>query len=442
MGYLNLKLRGANLESPSALRALSAPNPVYKLSAFQMGQAEPFHVVMSSEILAGNEKPVWKAASISLDELCSNDKDFPIMISVFDYAEQELLIGTCETTVSDLIRNRVGNADDVDVAKVFSLKDGSRHGNKTGIIVVVEAFLTEEPLVGDGNMGTFSRGDHHRLDQNDTNAELKSLRKALDAVLIRTEKLEEETSDLRHENRHLNKKVTLLEETLMQTRTKMKTAIKDMNLMNDERSFRSDNNKSLRLTDNVLDESLCDSSYSEEMESKMDDDTASRKKTDRSDRSLNKDGSRSGTRDQTQKPTKIENHTNDHDARSYHIKESHRPNGDSNQKDSRSVHNHQTKDKSYHHRDGRSTHRHHTKEESLHAHFDQPISRDTSPDLGASRSVSPRAEGANRARRERSKHRDRTESPKRYSVVSSGTKSSKTESRSTHRERSKTPDHD
>lgn len=452
MGHLNLKLRGVNLESPSALRAFTAPSPVYKLSAFQMGQANPFQVVMSSEIVAGNEKPVWKAASIDLEELCSNDKDFPIMISVFDYAEQELLIGTCETTVSGLIRNRVGNADDVDVAKVFALKDSSRQRNETGLIVVVEAFITDEPLVGDHTMGaSFARRDQQLSDRNETNAELESLRKALDAMLLRTEKLEAETSDLRHENKRLNTKVGLLEETLMQTRTKMKTAIKDMNLMNDGHgSFRSDNSKSIRLTDYFLDES----------DNHANDDDARSHQTKESHRSVNsrvtKDKSPSHQeRHGTERISKEANHHGDgRSAHSRHTKGESRhtrweepisrdaPPDRSG--DGRSTHRQHTKGESRHTRweepisrdaspdrsGGRSTHRQYTKGESHHNHWDQPISRDTSPDRTVSRSVSPRGEDSNRARKERSKHRDRTVSPKRN------------EGRSAHRERSKTPDRD
>ena len=430
MGYLNLKLRGAKLESPSMPFAIVAPNPVYKLSAFQMGQAEPFQVVMSSEIVSESSNPIWKAISIDLEVLCNNDTDYPIMISVFDYAEQEILIGACETTVSDLIRNKVGNTDECDVSKVFSLKDANAK-NETGLIVVVEAFISDELLVEDDRLENSHR-QQNVISQN--KSEIESLRNALDGLLVRTEKLEAETAYLRHDNKRLSHKVALLEETLLETRTKMKAATKEMNnLMNDANgSLQSINNcRSTRLKDNFLDESLSESSHSGRLVAMQDDrsgkamgkgDMHNESGLDRSgrslrhgarhevnrsrhrhdDRSLSKDESRSGRRERARSPHKPDHADNDDDGRSHYTKDSHY----SNQREHTSV-------GTAHQGDSRSTHTHHTREKSHHhkQHGSHPVSREASPDRGATRSASPRVMGANRARKERSRHRDRAESP-------------------------------
>ncbi|CAB9504626.1 Copine-3 [Seminavis robusta] len=135
---LEFKLRGINIEpiSKGMLRG-SGANPMYKLLAFKMGSADPFEVVFESETIDNDLNPKWLQSSVSMEELCGGNKDLPIMVSVYDKEPtKETLIGTCETTVSDLVRKKVGETDSVDASMIFKLKDG---GQDKGMLVVVEA---------------------------------------------------------------------------------------------------------------------------------------------------------------------------------------------------------------------------------------------------------------------------------------------------------------
>lgn len=80
-----------------------------QLFAFRAGDANPFQLVYSSDPIRGDINPVWKECSIDLDELCSGNLDWPIMITILDRQTngRDANIGSYQSTVRELLRNQV-----------------------------------------------------------------------------------------------------------------------------------------------------------------------------------------------------------------------------------------------------------------------------------------------------------------------------------------------
>ena len=71
------------------------------------------------------------------------------MINIYDKdGGKETLIGSCDATVSELIRHRVGDTDQVGVKDIFKVKDDK--GMEKGMLVVVEASITGTKREADG----------------------------------------------------------------------------------------------------------------------------------------------------------------------------------------------------------------------------------------------------------------------------------------------------
>lgn len=253
--HFQITLKGANLVPVTrGFFGGSRTNPMFKLSAFQMGQTEPFYVVYESETVENNLNPVWKKSSTS--EALFGDPELPVMISVFDkQPNSETPIGTIETSLSEIKRNAVGDTDQVDAKKIFKLKDAN--GKDAGLIVVVAAKggvdPDEEPdepepepepepeamaaPQSSSSMNSIPSLDSRRASSADTNTlmELAKLQQALRDLTRKTDKLEnetkdlkKETSDLRHENKELKDRVKYLENSLKQDRKLMEMAQKDI----------------------------------------------------------------------------------------------------------------------------------------------------------------------------------------------------------------------
>jgi len=219
------------------------------LSAFQLGHAEPFVVVLESESVVGDDTPTWLQTSISLDTICSQQLDFPIMISVYaclgstsTEKRDEFLVGVCETTVADLLRQQVGLVDNVDVSKVLKIKDDNR--NERGILVVVEATISNQPVSSEQKHTNNSLEKESSLISSQV---LERLQQALEDVLGRTKSLERETAELKFHNKRLTKKVDALEEQL-------ERATKEISTMKHRKS------SSTLIMNKLLDESLEDHS--------------------------------------------------------------------------------------------------------------------------------------------------------------------------------------
>lgn len=256
--HFQVTLKGANLVPVTrGFFGGSRTNPMFKLSAFQMGQAEPFYVVYESETVENNLNPVWKKSSTS--ESLFGDPELPVMISVFDkQPNSETPIGTIETSLSEIKRKAVGDTDQVDASKIFKLKDAN--GKESGLIVVVEAKggvdPDEEPPEpepepepesdesqsmaapqSNASMNSIPSLDSRRASATDTNMlmEFAKLQQALRDLTRKTDKLEKETSDLkketsdlRHENKELKDRVKYLENSLKQDRKLMEMAQNDI----------------------------------------------------------------------------------------------------------------------------------------------------------------------------------------------------------------------
>jgi C2 domain len=171
---LDLKLRAVNLEPvPKGIIRGNGANPMYKVFGFQVGNENPFQVVFESETIDNDLNPKWIQTSISMDELCGGNRDLPIMISVYDKeGRKETLIGTCETTVADLMRKKVGEVDNVDASKIFKLKDG---GKEKGILVTIEAKISGDddaagvpPKSQNSENKTPLRDDHGKSEKKGT----------------------------------------------------------------------------------------------------------------------------------------------------------------------------------------------------------------------------------------------------------------------------------
>ena len=434
---MNLKLRGANLESPSSRDA--PPNPIYKLSAFQMGTAHPFQVVLESDIILGDGTPIWKQTSISMEELCSGDKDFPIMISVFDCAATELLIGSCETTVSDLLRNKVGDADDVDVSKVFPIKNDQH--KESGLLVVVEATITDKPQTQEESLETTTTTTADLL-----SSQLETLRKALDAVLLRTEALESETSELRHDNKRLLKKVAYLEDRFQENQTKTDRATKEIaSLKRHVNNNHSSNNnhEPMELT-NLLDESLSNSSIASE--GAPDHPSKSKQRRERT-KDLDKSRDMDKSANSMDKSANGRSSSNLHrssrkldESRKHHHHgggDQHRPRPSSKDHSRRRERSTKSEDDighKHHHSHDSSPHSHHTKDN----HSPQKDRSKNSSTRDSSKERSPKESDGHSAHTERSKPRDASPPPTDDANNKEGTL--KGDGHSARRDRSRTRD--
>lgn len=108
-------------------------------------------VVYRSEHINNHLNPYWAPFSLSLEELCYCDLNWPLKLTVFDYQENgsHRVIGEVETTtqlLSQAIAFR-GNADREKALEIFGeSKSKSRHLKTRGLLVILKAdiALTED----------------------------------------------------------------------------------------------------------------------------------------------------------------------------------------------------------------------------------------------------------------------------------------------------------
>jgi len=129
-----------------------ATNAWYTISAFRAGNVSPFQVVYNSDTVADNLSPVWEECVIGLDELCSGNLDWPILISVYDRQNsgRDGPMGSYQTTVSEILRNQESKKGSGQSGRM-TLKRGFR---EIGDLKVVSATIQdgsadEEAIVQD-----------------------------------------------------------------------------------------------------------------------------------------------------------------------------------------------------------------------------------------------------------------------------------------------------
>ena len=136
-----LTLMGADLANVEGW--LGCSDPFFEISTLEEGDEENWTAKYTSEYVANNLSPIWKPATISLDELLDGDLeyiDLPILISIFDWEEngEHRPIGDFETTLEELI-SRVEEAREARKEVPFELEDFD--GNSQGKILVVGAVV-------------------------------------------------------------------------------------------------------------------------------------------------------------------------------------------------------------------------------------------------------------------------------------------------------------
>lgn len=137
-----LSLMGADLANVEGWFGCS--DPFFELSTLVEGDEENWAAKYTSEHVDNNLSPIWKPATLSVDNLLDGDLqyvDLPILISIFDWEEsgEHRPIGDFETTMEELVRRveeRRGTGEEV----TFKLEDYD--GNSQGKILVVGAIIT------------------------------------------------------------------------------------------------------------------------------------------------------------------------------------------------------------------------------------------------------------------------------------------------------------
>lgn len=159
-GTFYFQLRGVKLKNVDGM--FSKSDPFFEVSKQLKGGGGPtWQVVYRSEVIQNDLNPKWKAASVSVNDVCGGDKDQPVLISVFDFEKngRHNSLGSFETTVNALLHAKVptaaGDPKRVDMSKAFVLK---KRGQPFGNVVVAVASVegenlstgTEPPNVRDG----------------------------------------------------------------------------------------------------------------------------------------------------------------------------------------------------------------------------------------------------------------------------------------------------
>jgi Copine/C2 domain len=103
-GVVRGLFRGSKLKNVEGIFGKS--DPFFRISRqvdIQAGHS--WHPVYLSETVKNNLDPVWKSFAVTLDVLCGENKDLPLLIEVFDWEKsgQHRAMGSAQTTVNSLL---------------------------------------------------------------------------------------------------------------------------------------------------------------------------------------------------------------------------------------------------------------------------------------------------------------------------------------------------
>jgi len=134
-GMLRFQINGKKLKNVDGMFGKS--DPFFEVSKLvNVGGGPTWQVVYRSEVINNNLNPSWKAVSISLNDICGNNKDERVTISVKDWEKsgKHESMGTIETSVNGLLnKKRTGGSCEL-----------KKKGKSFGTILVVAASITGE----------------------------------------------------------------------------------------------------------------------------------------------------------------------------------------------------------------------------------------------------------------------------------------------------------
>jgi Ca2+-dependent lipid-binding protein len=151
-GYMELQLRGLDIRNVEAgILGLGRSDPfveIAKKNADHASGVVRWNVVHRSPQIVNHLNPFWDEFSLSLEELCNNDLNWPIRIVVKDWQPngRHRVIGLFETTPKILMERVAvrGNADRLAAFEIF--KEGNAtggSGKSQGLVVVVKGTVHE-----------------------------------------------------------------------------------------------------------------------------------------------------------------------------------------------------------------------------------------------------------------------------------------------------------
>lgn len=117
---IKLQIKGHRLNHRDLF---SSNNPFMVISRCSV-EYDNFLPVYKTEMLRNDNNPSWKEFSIPITTLCNGDRDRVLRIECFDGASKRTLIGSCDTSLNELLR---------DPKQKFALKrKNSQKSNKPG----------------------------------------------------------------------------------------------------------------------------------------------------------------------------------------------------------------------------------------------------------------------------------------------------------------------
>lgn len=147
--HITLGLRGLGIKNvEKGFFNLERTDPIYIVSKKHIDDEHGAHhwqAAYESEHISSHLNPLWKLASINLEQLCDGDYEKPLRIELWDYEEDgvnRIVAQTEEIKLEEIIeksKGLKGNADKSDPSKLIILKDIVNSKIPLGVLIANRA---------------------------------------------------------------------------------------------------------------------------------------------------------------------------------------------------------------------------------------------------------------------------------------------------------------